>query len=173
LDGIEQHSKQHQGERFMANYERLLHNAADEDPLNVRVNASLKGTLDALPDTFENWDKEKVKTAAEGFMRADSGRIAQRANADRFLSLHPEFVDIDSNGQTMNRTLEALHGERLYSVSEFEKAYEVCLANNSLTLDQAEIVKKQQAEANQRAKAERARRAAETRPIRKSKIDFG
>ena len=147
----------------MGNFGRHIPNSAEQDPLNVRARASLDGTLDELPDTFENWDKDRVKEAVQGLQRADESTIKQRANADAFLALHPEFVDINTNGQTMNRTLEALFGERLYSVSEFEKAYEVCCANNSLTLDQAEIVKQQQAAANQRAKAERARRAVETR----------
>ena len=142
---------------------RLVPNSVEQDPLNQHVRAALDGTLEELPDTFEHWPADRVKEAALGFQRADDNRIAQRANADAFLALHKEFLDTQANGETMNRTLEALYGERLYTVSEFEKAYAVCRANNSLTLDQAEIVKQQQAEANQRAKAERARRAAETR----------
>jgi hypothetical protein len=63
----------------------------------------------------------------------------------------------------MNRTLEALYGERVYTVDEFERAYAVCRANNSLQLDQSAIVKQQQAAANARAKAAREQRAAETR----------
>jgi hypothetical protein len=140
-----------------------LHNQAAEDPLNVKARRSLDGTLDELPDTFENWSAEQVKEAALGFARADSDRIAQRANADAFLALHREFLDIDANGQTMNRTLAALYGDRLYSVAEFEQAYTVCCANNSLTLDKAEIVKQQQKATNERAKAARAQLAAETR----------
>jgi hypothetical protein len=82
---------------------------------------------------------------------------------DHFVALHPEFIDINANAETMNRTLEALYGDRLYSVDEFEKAYAVCRANNSLELDEALIVKQQQAAANQRAKAAREQRAAATR----------
>jgi hypothetical protein len=133
------------------------------DPFDDKVRRSLDGTLNELPDTFENWSADRIKEAALGFERADRDRIAQKANADAFLALHPEFVDLNTNGQTMNRTLEALYGDRLYSVAEFEKAYDVCRANNSLTLDQAEVVKQQQAAANERAKAARKQRAAETR----------
>jgi hypothetical protein len=148
----------------MSGFGRQLSNPADQDPLNRRVNAALTGTLDELSEEgFEFWPKEQVKEAIVGLQREDSNKIAQDANADAFLALHPEFVDIDSNGKTMNRTLEALYGERVYTVSEFEKAYQVCCANNSLTLDEAEIVKQQQSAANLRAKAERARRAAENR----------
>jgi hypothetical protein len=133
------------------------------DPFDDKARRSLDGTLGELPDTFENWSADRVKEAALGFARADSDRTAQRANADRFLALHKEFVDIDSNGQTMNRTLEALYGDRVYTVAEFEKAYAVCCANNSLELDQALIVKQQQAAANQRAKTAREQHAAATR----------
>jgi type IV secretory pathway VirJ component len=141
------------------------------DPFDDKIRRSLDGTLSELPDTFENWSAQRVKEAALGFARADSDRIAQKANADAFLTLHKEFIDIDANGQTMNRTLEALYGDRVYSVSEFEKAYAVCRANNSLTLDQAEIVKQQQAETNQRAKAAREQRAAATRVFSEDEKD--
>jgi hypothetical protein len=133
------------------------------DPFDEKARRTLDGTLGELPDTFENWSADRVKEAALGFARADSDRIAQRSNADAFLALHKEFIDIDANGQTMNRTLEALYGDRVYSVAEFEKAYAVCRANNSLTLDQAEIVKQQQKAANERAKAAREQHAAATR----------
>jgi hypothetical protein len=104
-----------------------LINPAENDPLNRRVNGALNGTLDELSEEgFEFWPKQKVREAVEGLQRADSNTIAQRANADAFVDLHPEFLDIDSNGETMNRTLEALYGARVYTVSEFEKAYQVC-----------------------------------------------
>src|SRR6266699_3363371 len=118
----------------MGNFGRHVPNEAEADPMNVRIRSTIDGTLDQLPDTFENWNPERVKEAALGFALADSNRIEQLANADAFLALHREFFDLDSNGQTMNKTLEALYGEKVYTVSEFEKAYEVCCANNSLTL---------------------------------------
>jgi hypothetical protein len=147
----------------MGDFGRHVPNAAEDDPLNVKINASLSGILDELPDTFENWPAERIKEAALGFARADSNTIEQRANADKFIALHPEWIDIKTNGEIMNRTLATLFGDRVYSVSEFEKAYAVCRANNSLTLDKTEIVKQEQAAANQRARAARASRAAENR----------
>ena len=122
----------------------------------------LFSVVDALSN-YAGHPAERIKEAALGFERADNTRIEQRAHADAFVALHTEWIDIDTNAQTMNKTLAALYGERLYSVSEFEKAYEVCRANNSLKLDQVEIVKQQQAAADQRAKAAREQRAAETR----------
>ena len=53
----------------------------------------------------------------------------------------------------MNRTLEALYGDRVYTVSEFEKAFQVCCANKSLTLNEAEIVKQKQKASDAQRKA--------------------
>ena len=138
-------------------------NSTELDPLNQRVQASLDGTLDELPDTFENWQAPQVREAVEGLQRADENRTKQRANADAFLASHPEFLDIQANGETMNRTLEALYGERLYTPAEFERAYKVCRANKTLQLDEAELAKQAQAAANARAKAEQKSRAAAAR----------
>ncbi len=135
----------------------------EENEFDIDTRRRLDGLDPLNSEKFEKWSPERVKEAALGFARADSTRIEQKANADLFVALHPEFIDVNENGQTMNRTLEALYGDRLYSVAEFEKAYDVCRANNSLTLDKAEIVKQQQAVANQRAKAAREQRAAATR----------
>jgi hypothetical protein len=144
----------------VGSYTRYTPNSAEEDPFNIRVRAFKD---DNMPDGPENAPAEEVKAWADHFQREDTNKIAQRANADAFLALHPEFLDMQANAEAMNRTLEALYGDRVYTVSEFEKAYQVCRANNSLTLDEAMIVKQQQAAANERAKAARARRAAETR----------
>jgi len=98
----------------MSGFGRQLINPAENDPLNRRVNGALNGTLDELSEEgFEFWSKEQVKEAIAGLQREDSNKIAQNANAESFLALHPEFVDIDSNGETMNRTLQALYGERV------------------------------------------------------------
>jgi hypothetical protein len=118
-----------------------------------------KPAFDDSSPRFEDWSPEKQKASYEGLQRADSNLIEQRANADAFLALHPEFIDLNTNGQTMNRTLETMFGDRVYTVAEFEQAYAVCRANNSLQLDQAEIVKQQQAAANQRTKAALKQRA--------------
>ncbi len=137
----------------------------EETEFDIDTRRRLDGLDPLNSEKFEKWAPERQKEAYEGFVRADSTRIEQKANADRFVALHKEFVDIDTNGQTMNRTLEALYGDRLYSVAEFEKAYAVCRANGSLTIDLAEEAKQRQAVVNQRAKAAREQRAAETRVL--------
>jgi len=67
-------------------------------------------------------------------------------------------------GKQFNKTLDAMFGaNRTYTIEQFERAYQVCCANNSLELDRAEIAKQEQAAAKERAKAARAKRAVETR----------
>jgi hypothetical protein len=147
----------------IGNYTRLLHHDADDDPLNQRINASLSGTLDELPDTFENWNKDDVREAIEGLQRADERKATVNANADSWAINHPEYLDTAKNGAVFNRALNAMFGPITFTVEHFEKCYQVLRANNTLELDEGEIVKQHQAAANARAKAERARRAAETR----------
>jgi len=135
------------------------------NPFDEQVKRSLDGEPlfnDESP-RFEDWSPAKQRAAYDGFVRADNDKSEQKANADTFLALHKEFLDTNENGQAMNRTLEALYGNKVYTVDEFERAYAVCRANNSLTLDKAEIVKQQQAAANQRAKEAREKRVRETR----------
>jgi hypothetical protein len=89
-----------------------------------------------------------------------------------FVSLHPEFIDNEDNGKQFNKTLNAMFGAGLtYTVDQFERAYQVCLANNSLELNQAELAKQEQAAAKERAKAARARRAAETRVFSEAELE--
>jgi hypothetical protein len=144
----------------IGSYTRYISNPAEIDPLNQRVRDFLD---DSMPDGPENAPAEEVRAWAEHFQRADTNAIAQRENADAFLAVHPEFLDTKANGETMNRTLETLYGDRVYTVSEFEKAYRVCCANKSLALDKAEIAKQEQAAADERANAAREQRAQETR----------
>jgi len=50
--------------------------------------------------------------------------------------------------------LDVMFGANIaYSLDQFERAYEVCKANNSLELDQVEIVKQQQTATNAQRKA--------------------
>ena len=136
-------------------------NPADEDPLNVGARAALNLAPDQRfndsSELFEEWSPEKQRRAFEGLQREDAKRIALDKAATDFVTLHPEYVDNNSNGKKMNDALVARHGNRVFTVEEFEQEYRVLRANNNLTLDQATIVKQQQAAANQRAKAERSR----------------
>src|SRR5215469_15468719 len=141
----------------MSNYLRYVPNAAESDPLNVRIQSSLDGTLDQLPDTFENWDKERVKEAVQGLQRADAKLNARRETADAFIDAHPEFIDTQENGERMNRTLQSLYGDTTFTPEHFERAYAVLRANNMLDVDQAVIVQQEQAATNERNKAARER----------------
>jgi hypothetical protein len=86
-----------------------------------------------------------------------------RQNADAFASLHSEYLDTPENGKRFNNTLKAMFGDCAHTVEQFEAAYQVLRANNTLDLDQAEIVKQEQAATNQRNKAARDQRARDTR----------
>jgi hypothetical protein len=137
----------------------------DVDPFNDKVKRSLDGEklFDDGSPRFEDWSPAKQRAAYEGLARGDEKNIARSQVASAFLQLHPEFIDIDTNAQILTRTLHALFGDVAFTIDQFAKGYEVCRANNSLQLDQAEIVKQQQAVANQRAKAAREQHARETR----------
>jgi len=137
----------------------------DVDPFDDKVRRSLDGEklFDDESPRFEDWSPAKQRSAYEGMARGDEKSTAHHQNADAFIALHPEFLDTDRNGQAINRTLQTMYGDIVFTVEHFDAAYRVCCANNLLDLDQAEIVKQQQAAANQRAKAAREQRAAATR----------
>jgi hypothetical protein len=141
----------------VSNYERLLSNPAERDPLNQRINASLNSELDQLEPTFENWSAPQVKEAIAGLQRASAKFNARIETSNAFIALHPEFLDTESNGQAMNRTLQVLYGDTTFTPEHFEQAYAVLRANGMLDVDQAVIVQQEQAAADERAKAARER----------------
>jgi hypothetical protein len=123
------------------------------------------------PDDVPELTAAQVKQAYEQAVQADSKLTARRKGSDAFAATHPEYLDTEANGQAMGRTLNALFGDVAYSEEMFDTAYNVLRANNGLELDQAEIVKQQQAEANQRAKVERAKRAAQARVYTENELE--
>jgi hypothetical protein len=129
-----------------------------EDPFNQRVRAFKDDSLDSFEDNPEMWPKEKVKAAAEMFQRGDTKRVAIETNAAEFLTFHPELIDNNANGQAMNRTLKAMFGDCVHSVEQFEAAYRVLVANNSLALDKKVLAEQEKEAAKQRAEAQRARK---------------
>jgi len=143
-----------------------IHNQADEDQFNIRTRASL-GDPDAIerldPNDANNISAATVKAVHEAALREDAKLNTRHRSADTFLALHPEFIETKANCDAMSRTLHALFGGIPFTTDHFQKAYEVLNANNSLTLDQATIVKQQQKAANERAKAAREQHARETR----------
>lgn len=144
----------------MANYERFLLNEADQDPLNVRVNASLNGTIDELPDKFEFWNKDAVREAVEGLQRADRAaqdRVENQKIGDAFVAGHPEYKDTNANAALMTHELNRMFGPGLHPLEHYEKAYESLRSSNFLALDQAELKKQQKAAAKQRFEQERSR----------------
>jgi hypothetical protein len=143
-----------------------VRNQASEDQFNIKTRAALgdpeaQEKLD-LNDP-DNMSAEQVKAVHEAALRADVKLNTRHESANTFLALHPEFIETDENCNAMSRTLHALFGDIPFTTDHFLKAYEVLNANNSLTLDQAVIVKQKQAEANQRAKVAREKHARENR----------
>ena len=139
-----------------------LHNAADDDPLNKKVRASLDGTLNELPDTFENWSPDRVKEAVKGVQANNAKRVALDQAATDFVALHPEYIDSEANGKRLNNALVARFGNRVFTVAEFEQEYQVLRANSTLQLNQAELKRQEQAAKQQRAAEARARNTQPT-----------
>ena len=134
----------------VGSYTRFIPNSADQDEFNQNV----RRAHDGLDPINPRATAEQIKQVFEEARLADETRVTNKRNADEFCALHPEFLDHDKNGAQFNKTLDAMFGANIaYTVDQFERAYQVCCANNSLELDRAEIVKQQQAEANARAKA--------------------
>jgi hypothetical protein len=106
-----------------------------------------------------------MKEAFDGQRRVDEKLALTHQNSQTFIDLNPAFVDSKANGEKMNAALKSLYGElpRAFTVEEFETAYNVLRAANSLELNQAEIKRQEKAAAEERAKEVRARRASETR----------
>jgi hypothetical protein len=91
--------------------------------------------------------------------RADAKLNTRLQTSASFIDLHKEFLDTEANGQAMNRTLQAMYGDVAFTLEQMENAYAVLRANTMLDVDQAVIVKQEQAAANERAKAARERSA--------------
>jgi len=75
-------------------------------------------------------------------------------NADEFCVIHPEFLDHEKNCKQFNKVLDVMFGANIaYSLDQFERAYEVCKANNSLELDQVRNREQQQTATTHQRKA--------------------
>jgi len=135
----------------VGNYTRSVQK--ESDPFDVRLRATLDGTLDTLEDNFENWPAEKVKEAYQGFERANTKHIVVNQNASTFLAVHPEFIDNDANAQLVNRTLKTMFGDCVHTVEQFESTYQVLRVSNSLALDKVKLAEQEKAAAKQRVEA--------------------
>ena len=152
----------------VGSYLRHVPNSADNDEFNQNV----RRAHDGLGPVRPTLTAEEIKVAYEDALAADETRSINIQNSMEFVSLHPEFIDNPANGEQFNKTLNAMFGAGLtYTVDQFERAYKVCLANNSLELDQAVLAKQEQDAAKERAKAARARRAAETRVFSEAELE--
>jgi hypothetical protein len=144
----------------VGSYLRGVPNAADTDEFNV----DLRRAHDGLGPVTPRATAAQIKQVFEEAQLADETRANNIAASNEFVALHPEFIDHPKNGAQFNATLNAMFGEGLaYTLDQFERAYAVCRANNSLALNQEVLAKQADADAKERAKAARAKRAAETR----------
>jgi hypothetical protein len=133
---------------------------AEDDPFNKRIRAFRDDSIDSLPDSFENWPKEKIKEAVEGVIRADQRQqdiAATGQNGTSFVALHEEYLDTPANGQLMNHQLRTLYGETLYTLEHFEAAYQALRASGFLALDKKKVAEQERAAAKARVQAELAR----------------
>ncbi len=139
---------------------------ANETEFDTQARARLNGkpTYDDSSPRFEDWSPAKQRAAYEGMGRTDEVRTVKGHNAKEFVSLHSEYLDTDDNGTLMAKMLKNLFGDVAYSVEQYEAAYQSLLVSNSLDIDQAEVVKQQQAAANaQRKSAIKSRAEASAR----------
>lgn len=118
---------------------------------------------DNMPDGPENAPAEEVRAWGEMFQRADQKLNTIKQNADVFIAAHPEFLDTTPNAERMNATLKALFGDVAHSIEQYETAYRVLLANNSVALDGKVLAAQDKAARDQRAAAARDQRSRETR----------
>src|SRR5947209_2182210 len=79
----------------------------EETEFDAQARAILNGQpiYDDASPRFEDWSPAHQRAGVEGAGRADENLSINRVNSSAFLALHSEYLDIDSNGQTMNRTL--------------------------------------------------------------------
>ncbi|MGA9798578.1 MAG: hypothetical protein WBQ68_06195 [Terriglobales bacterium] len=144
----------------VGSYLRHIPNPADNDEFNQNIRRAHDGLEPVKPQLTA----EQIKAVYEEALAADETRTNNFQMSDEFVLLHPEFIDNQRNGEIFNATLNAMFGaNRAYTIDQFERVYQVCLANSSLELDAAELSKQEQAAAKERAKAARAKRAAESR----------
>jgi len=133
----------------VGSYLRFVPNSADADEFNQNVRRAHDGLGPVKPQLTA----EQIKVAYEEALAADETRINNFQISDEFVVLHPEFLDHPKNGEQFNKTLNVMFGaNRAYTLDQFEQAYQVCVANNSLELDQTEVVKRQQKAADAQRK---------------------
>jgi len=138
-------------------YLRHLQNPAEEDSFN----ADARRALDGLGPSKTQVTAEQVKQVYEEVLRADEKRRTINQNADEFVSLHPEFLDTDRNGELVNKMVKTMFGDCAHTVEQFEAAYQALLVTDSLDIDKAEVARQKQRASDAQRKA-----AAKTRQDR-------
>lgn len=126
-----------------------------------RVRARLDG-VELDQNDPQNWSKEKVKAAAEMFQREDRKLQAVNvrvANANAWLSEHPEFENTTGNVALMNHELIVRFGDVEWTLAHYDQAYASLKSSGFLKLNKAELAKQEQQSAQARAAAERVRAA--------------
>jgi hypothetical protein len=134
-------SVRHTGDRTSSAGDYTYRVPEQEDPLNARIHASLNNTLDELPDTFENWDKDRVREAVAGLQRADVNHQASletQKTGNAWTKLHPEYVDSDANAYLMRHQLRS-NGITHARFEDFDLAYQQLRESNLLKLDQTVV----------------------------------
>ena len=126
-------------------------NIYDQSPTEFDQEA--RDTLNGLGPSKTKLTAEQVKQAFEDAQREDQRITTNKASADEFMLLHPEYLDTPKNAKLMNETLITLFGVGAYNVAQFEQASSVLRPTGVLELDQAEIVKQQQKAVDAQRKA--------------------
>lgn len=134
----------------LGSFGRHVPNAAENDPLNLRL---IGGNLDELP-LHERLTAEEIKAAALLAQREDQAtqdRIETQKNGDAFIAGTPAFIDNTANAHLLLNQARTMFGDGVITVSQFQSAYESLRTRTKfLKLDPKELAKEQQAAAKQR-----------------------
>jgi hypothetical protein len=107
------------------------------------------------PDEVEELSAAQIRQAHEAACAADQKLTTIQAGADEFILQHPEFLDTQHNANLIKSAASSIFGENtVFTAEHFAHAYNVLRSTGArLDIDQATVVKQQQAAENAKRKA--------------------
>jgi hypothetical protein len=109
-------------------------------------------TLESVLETASPEQLRKLynKVALSDQQKADMER--SRLDANTFVKLHPEFYDTKENAHQVRTHAMIAFDTPHPDLAQLEAAYQACVVNGLVTLDQAELAKQADRDAASRAK---------------------
>src|SRR5258708_1760573 len=133
----------------VGSYLRHIPNSADKDPFNVGARVRL-GDPNAQLDLNDpdNIPAEHIKAAEKAALREDKSHqdlLETKANADAFISTHPELKDSEPNARLLLNQARTMFGEDgPITVDQWEAAYQHLRVKTDFLVFNAEALAKQQ-----------------------------